>query len=385
MGLHKTKAAFIKKITAINSNHTDSSAIEKDIQNLKRLPSIANVSYGLQQDSLGQRTLTYYFEENHTLLPIVAVWTGIPHTSFRAGVMDFNFLGSNKSVGFFYQYNAFHSYHMFFKDPFLFSKKWGLEFNHVNLTSQEPLYFNNNKAQYQYQNRSFEFSVLYRPHFNHHFLLGGNLFKERYRYLSGHESSDIPKNITLDKLLVKLGYEYNHLNYHYFYINGIKNQLLVQQVVAPYPFWVVQNDFHYYKTKGKKGNWATRIRLGISSNENTPFAPFALDNNLNIRGVGNIVNRGTGKLILNTEYRHTLYQKKNMVLQGNTFIDMGSWRKPGGSFADFVKAENINTFAGLGLRLIHKRIFGAIIRVDYGINLQRINNGGFVFGLGQYF
>jgi hypothetical protein len=385
MGLRKTKNSFITKISIVNGSNADSATIEQDIQNLKRLPSIANVTYTLQKDSLENTSLTYHFEENHSLLPIFSVWMGIPHTSFRVGATDFNWLGSNKSLGFFYQYNAFHSYLLFFRDPFLFSRKWGLEFNHINSTSQEPLYFSNKTAQYIYKNRSFELSALFRPQFNHQFQLGANLFKEKYMYISGYESNDVPKKITLDKLLIKLGHEYNTLQYHYYYVSGIKNQLLAQHIINPYPFSIVQNDFHYYKRNGKKGNWATRVRVGLSSNENSPFAPFALDNNLNIRGVGNVVNRGTGKLILNTEYRYTLYQKKNIAVQSNAFVDMGSFRNPGGLFADFVQASNISTYGGLGLRLIHKRIFGAILRIDYGFNLKNARNNGLVFGIGQYF
>jgi hypothetical protein len=384
-GLKKTKASFIAKISIVTPLHADSATVEKDMQQLRRLPSIAAVNYSFQKDSLGQAVLRYHFEENHTLLPILSVWMGIPHTSFRAGLTDFNILGSNKSLGIFYQYNGFHSYHLYFNDPFLFSKKWGISFSHVNFTSQEPLYFSNKQAQYRYQNKSFEVNAMYRPHVNHQFIIGANFFSEKYTYLSGYESSIIPKNIMLEKRLVKLGYDYNRLNYHYFYVSGTKNQLLAQYVLAPYPFWVVQNDFHYYKISGQKGNWATRIRLGLSSNENTPFAPFALDNNLNIRGVGNIVNRGTGKLILNTEYRYALYQKKNLVVQGNAFIDLGSFRNPGGQVADFVQASNIHRYGGLGLRLIHKRIFGAILRVDYGFNLGDVKRNGPVFGIGQYF
>ena len=53
------------------------------------------------------------------------------------------------------------------------------------------------------------------------------------------------------------------------------------------------NDFSYFARVGERGNWANRLRLGLSSNMDTPFAPFAVDNNLNIRGVGNTIDRGT--------------------------------------------------------------------------------------------
>jgi hypothetical protein len=40
-------------------------------------------------------------------------------------------------------------------------------------------------------------------------------------------------------------------------------------------------------------------------------APFAVDNNINLRGVGNIIDRGT--VVLNSEYRHTLFEKINWL------------------------------------------------------------------------
>ena len=79
----------------------------------------------------------------------------------------------------------------------------------------------------------------------------------------------------------------------------------------------------------------------MSSNENTPFAPFALDNNVNLRGVGILVDRGTGSFVLNTEYRHTIYDKKWLAIQTNVFTDFGSWRNPGGKLNDFFQEENL--------------------------------------------
>jgi hypothetical protein len=127
------------------------------------------------------------------------------------------------------------------------------------------------------------------------------------------------------------------------------------------------------------------LRVGLSSNDKSPFAPFALDNNLNIRGVGNIIDRGTGVIVLNTEYRKTLYEKGWFVLQGNAFIDSGSWRQPGGNFSDFVASDNFRVYPGIGLRVIHKTIFNATFRIDYGFGITKNASNGIVFGIGQYF
>jgi hypothetical protein len=125
--------------------------------------------------------------------------------------------------------------------------------------------------------------------------------------------------------------------------------------------------------------------LGLASNVDTPFAPFTVDNNLNIRGVGNRIDRGTGAIVFNTEYRHTLIDENWFVLQSNVFIDGGSWRNPGGGFDDFADSQNIRIYPGVGLRFMHKKIFNAIFRIDYGYGITKDASHGLVFGIGQYF
>ncbi len=124
---------------------------------------------------------------------------------------------------------------------------------------------------------------------------------------------------------------------------------------------------------------------GLSSNQESPFAPFVLDSYLNIRGVGNRVDRGTGAIILNAEYRYSLLEKDRIAIQGILFSDTGSWRNPGGNFSGFTDSNNFVLFAGGGLRFIHKKIYNAILRIDYGFNLQETGINGFVLGVGQYF
>ena len=184
-------------------------------------------------------------------------------------------------------------------------------------------------------------------------------------------------------------YEYNNLDYHYQYVSGFKNLFNFQYVtstdIALPEFLIGWNDVSYFMRIGAFGNWASRLRVGFSSNNDTPFAPFSVDNNVNVRGVGNTIDRGTGAIVLNTEYRRTIYEKSWFVLQGNGFIDAGSWRNPGGELGDFTKAENVRVYPGLGLRFIHKKIFNAIFRIDYGVGITKNATSGLVFDIGQYF
>ncbi len=59
-----------------------------------------------------------------------------------------------------------------------------------------------------------------------------NLFNEKYQYLSGVTDPSIPQFLDLDKLLFKLVYSYDSLDYFYQYIEGFKSILYAQFVTS---------------------------------------------------------------------------------------------------------------------------------------------------------
>ncbi|PWG06848.1 BamA/TamA family outer membrane protein [Polaribacter aquimarinus] len=393
-GAEKTRIAFIKSIlTTKKGNVLDSLSLEKDIVLLKRLPAISHAYYQVFHSHENAYNVFINIEENFTLIPEVNIWTTTNNVfSYKLGVYDYNFLGRNITFGGYYQFNGFDSYAINFKAENLLSKKWGLAVNHQNWKSEEPLYFGDKTANYLYNNVSFEVLALYQINLEHQIDFGVNLFSEKYSYISGATDPSIPQNLDLNKALLKFVYLYNTLDYYYQYVNGFKSQLFVQYVVTENDFqndfFIAWNDFFYYKRLGEKGNWANRLRFGLSSNAETPFAPFALDNNVNLRGVGILVDRGTGSFVFNSEYRHTIFDKKWLAIQSNVFTDFGSWRNPGGKLNDFFQNKNLKLYSGVGLRFISKKIYNATFRIDYGFSLLNRKNGskgGLVFGIGQYF
>ena len=394
VGVKKTKTTFIKNLLYSKKDAVlDSSILEKDITLLKRLPAIAHAYYQVFFSHDNLYNVSIQIEENATLLPEINLWTTTNNVfSYKLGLYEYNFLGRNIILGGFYQFNGFDTYAVNFRAPNLFSKKWGLAVNHQNWKSEEPLYFGNQSANYVYNNISFELLALHQFNLKNRIDFGVNFFKEKYQYLSGATSTSIPQNLSLNKALLKLVYTYDNLDYYYQYINGFKSILYAQYVLTENDFqndfYIFWNDFLYYKRIGEKGNWANRLRVGLSSNEDTPFAPFALDNNVNLRGVCILVDRGTGSIVLNSEYRYTIYDKDWLAIQTNIFSDIGSWRNPGGSLNDFIKEENIRIYSGFGLRFISKKIYNATFRIDYGfsvLNTKGNSKGGLVFGIGQYF
>jgi len=391
-GVKKTKPSFLNKIIELKQNRVlDSVQLDQDMIRLKRLPGISHAYYQVFLTDTGEGYNVFYnIEENFTLIPSVNIWTASNNQfSYKVGLYDFNFLGRGIAFGGFYQNNGHDTYSVNFRAPYLFSKKLGLAINHQNWKSEEPLYFKDETANYLYNNKSIEVLGLYEFSTAHKFNAGVSLFNEKYEYISGNIISEVPRTLDLDKLLLKLSYDYDKLNYSYQYVSGFRSMLVLQSVMSNNKmqddFFIGWNDFFYYKRVSDKGNWANRLRLGLATNSESPFAPFALDNNLNVRGVGNLIDRGTAVILLNTEYRYTLYEKGWFALQGNAFVDSGTWRKPGGDFGDFVDSENIKIYPGVGLRLIHKKIYNAIFRIDYGVGLGDNSSKGIVFGIGQYF
>ena len=393
-GAIKTKTSFIKSLlSSKKGENLDSISIENDIILFKKLPAISHAYYQVFYSHENLYNVFIYVEENFTIIPEVNLWTTTNNQfSYKLGLYDYNFLGRNITFGGFYQFNGFNSYAINFRAPNLFSKKWGLALNHQNWKSEEPLYFENQSANYLYNNISFEALGLYQINLENEINFGINLFREKYKYLSGATDPSIPQNLNLNKALFKFVYSHDKLDYYYQYVEGFKSILYVQYVLTENDFqndfYIFWNDFFYFRKIWDKGNWANRLRFGLSSNKNTPFAPFALDNNVNLRGVGILVDRGTGVILLNSEYRHTIYDKNWLAIQTNIFSDFGSWRNPGGKLDDFTKNENIRIYSGIGLRFISKKIYNATFRIDYGfsiLNQKRNSKGGFVFGIGQYF
>lgn len=391
-GNNKTKIEVLKKLVRLEvGEKLDSITLINDATLLSRLPVCNQSTYDVKTNKEGDYEVTYTIEETNTIIPVTNFWTvNNGDFAYQLGVKEFNFLGENKQLGAFYRNNGFHSFSVSYSDPFLFSANSGLSVTLQSLTSLEPLFFGENEANYRYTNSSIEALYFKRFSVSKTMNLGINLFEEEYEYLDGYQSSEVPPLLKEKKILFKGVYDYNKLVFNYQYVEGFRSTTNIQSALpiddSERDFSIIWNDFYYYKKVRNKGNFATRLRLGISTNDNNPFAPFSLDNNLNIRGVGNIIDRGTAVAVLNTEYRHTIIDKDWFVLQTNVFVDAGNWRTPGGEFNEIFKAKGARVHPGAGLRFIHKKIYNAVIRIDYGRSiLNDKKQKGLVFGVGQYF
>lgn len=369
----------------------DTVKIEKDLMLLQRLAVVAKVDYVLEKSTENTVVLVFNIIENSTLIPDVNFWTVGGELSGKVGLYQHNFLNRNILIGGFYQYNGKHSYGATLKHPYLFTANMGLQATFLSWTSDEPLYFGEYSATYEYKNKSVELLGLYQWNASNSVAFGLNFFNEKYRYLYGaDEVLDKPLFLDVNKYLLKFNYQFTNMTYDYFSQNGIANSFYLQSVLAEKSsaqdaFYIFWNDFKYFKTLNDKLNIAFRFRAGLATNKESPFSPFVLDNHENIRGVGDRIDRGSGTLVLNSEVRYTVFDTSKYSIQSVGFVDFGAWRKPGGTLKDFTETDNMKLYPGIGLRFIHKRIFNAVFRIDYGYGVSKNASQGLVFGIGQYF
>jgi outer membrane protein assembly factor BamA len=390
-GLKKTKETYLQRFLE-NEIGADFSfeKLEKEVQNLKNLNAVANAEF--QIDTTGNDVkITYEIEEALTLFPIVNFGGVEGNVWFQLGFTDLNWLGKGMQLSAFYQNNDWrNNFSLYYRVPYIKGSRWGASVSFLKWASREPLYFDEGEVLYDYDNLSFGATTIYELGFNHNIEFGGSYFIEDYGKSAQQsiENPPGPETLQQPKALIKLLHNLNRINYHYFYLFGFLNTINIQTVNNINDgtwFSIVLNDTKFFKRIGKKGNLGGRLRLGLSTNNDTPFAPFVLDSHVNIRGAGNRIDRGTGVLVLNLEYRHTIFDRKLFAGQVVGFSDVGTWRNPGGDLGDLTEIDNLRPFAGGGIRIIYKKAFDAVLRLDYGVDLRDVEERGFVLGFGQYF
>lgn len=387
-GLRKTRPEYLAGFVKSRPGEVlDHDQLRRDRQQLANLEVLADAQYRVENRSGGGALVIFECRELFTLLPIVNFGGIAENLWFQVGGSEANLFGRGHKFYAFYQYYDRHSFAANLSLDRLGGSPWGVEFNFVKWGTREPLFFDEGVVEYNYDNFTYGINGIYHFNLRDKLLLGGAYFTEIYEAATPIVSG-APTRAQTYKWLIKILYQLNRTDYDFFYRSGWLNTFNAQTVrnLNNDPaFYIFFNDLHYYRRVGPRGNAASRVRIGLSSNEDSPFAPFVLDSYVNIRGVGNRVDRGTGVIVGNFEYRHAFIDRPVIAVQGVAFADLGVWRNPGGNFSDFTESENIVMFGGVGLRFIHKNIYNAIFRIDYGVDLQKFGDHGFVLGIGQYF
>ena len=390
-GLTKTKESFLFTLIQCKVGQVfDTVIIKEDVQTLRNLNLFFSVESDYNyNDSLHGFDLVFLIKEAKYVYPLLAL-EGI-NGEFKAkiGLNNINWWGRNQTIGFLYQYYDRHSLSIYQKTPRHKNGKTGHEMAISKYSTVEPLYFYDTTSNFNFDNYSVDLVGKYWFNTKLNLDLGGMFMYEKYLQLDTLDLNLPSASFSFFKYQIKSSITYNSVNQHYEFFDGLMLKFYIETIqTKDYPmasFLKLKTNVKYYTRLGENGNFGIHHNFGIATNNFSPFSPFVLDGFINIRGIGNRVIRGTAENIINLEYRHTILNKKYFTLQTIAFTDIGSLRQAGDSFKSMFSKNALNYYSGIGLRLHSKFFYKAIFRVDYAVNVTNFNQGGFSFGLGQFF
>jgi outer membrane protein insertion porin family len=389
-GLTKTKADFLNQLIKCKSGvEFDTLIIQEDEQTLRNLNLFFSVnSKSIFNDLQNGYDITFIIKEAKYVYPIFAVEGFDSQLKIQAGLSNLNWRGRRNTIGFVYQYYDRHSLSLYQKTPRHKNGKTGHELSLSKYSTIEPLYFDTITSNFNFDNYSVSAVGKFWINSKINFNIGGILMYEKYEQRD--DAFELPKkSFNFLKYQIRSSLIYNYVNQHYEFFDGLNFKLYAETIqTKDYPmasFFKLTTQIKYFKRFNKRGNFGVNYKIGVATNNESPFSPFVLDGFLNVRGIGNRVSRGTAENILNIEYRHTLFNKKYFTIQSAIFTDIGSLRQAGEKFETMFTASSMNYFSGIGIRIHSKYFYKSIFRVDYSVNLTDINHGGFSFGLGHFF
>ena len=390
-GNQRTHSAYLKRfLEHREGTYVNVDLLDRELQTLRNLPTIAQTEVQIDTTDQGL-ILNYRITEALSLFPIVYFGGVRDNFWFQLGFTDINWRGRGNHLSLSYRNTDRRlNGNFYLRLPYLNGTRWGVSWSASRFASVEPLFFPEGEVRYRYDNHNVGASLIRELSVNHFIELGASFFIEDYQKTEDQPLTEPPgpDALTEPKLLIKLKHQLNRRNYHFYQIDGhdVESSVqLVRNLRTDVPFVIALLNYHWFRRYGRTGNLASRLRLGISTNNNTPFAPFVLDSYFNIRGAGNRIDRGTAQVVWNLEYRWAVWDQARFAGQVVAFSDVGVWRSPGGAFDELLQFNSRQHFAGLGIRFIYKKAFDAIVRIDYGVDLLRNERRGFVVGLGQYF
>lgn len=388
-GNKKTKRNYLLRFMESRAGLPFSKEVlAKDLQNIENLQLFSQIRHQVT-DSIGLKWIRIELDEKLTLLPIMGFDFTTEQFRFALGGTNYNTFGNGTTVRAKYQYYQRHSFELMMVNPWL-GDRWGGSLEANKWSTIEPAYFSEDEAFYNVDKINLAGGAFFNFNLHHQVWGSAGYLKEIYDKNRTESSEDSPgiDYVDFNKYLGKIGHNWNRLNYYLYYLEGFYNRASIEYVITEgieQHFWKITNDFRWYKRVGREGNWAARLLTGISQNDATPFPAFVHDDYVNLRSVGDRVARGSAEVTFNLEYRHSLWEHELWVIQGVLYSDMSTLRPAGEDWESMTRKVNNRVIGGTGLRLHYNRIYGLILRLDFGVNLDDPYQNGIVVGLGHFF
>ncbi|MFK8037995.1 MAG: POTRA domain-containing protein [Crocinitomicaceae bacterium] len=390
-GLTKTSESYIRSLIECKEGLPFNDSVRRlDEQTLNNLNLFFSVESTYQFLPLKKAyKVIFNIKESTYIYPIIDISGFQSVLKLQLGVNNINFKGEQKTVGFWYQYYDRHSFSIYHRVPRYKKQPFGHDLIISKYSTVEPLYFNDLTSIFNFDNYSVNLNGIHWLSRFTNVQLGFTPIYEVYEQLDSVELNLPSREFSFWKYRLNSSLNIKKIDYLYERLKGFKSTIYAESIqthdMPNASFYMAKLTTVYHYLIKKKGNLSWRHQIGISTNNFSPFSPFVLDGFMNLRGIGNRVARGTGIHFVNLEYRHLIINNNIFSTQIVGFADLGSIRPPAESINHLFNPEYTKTFAGVGIRIHSNKIYKAIFRIDYGIQLGKEFRGGLSFGIGQFF
>lgn len=385
-GLNRLKPDFLAHFLDCQVGQpVDSAQSVQDCLVLRRLPAVFHAHVRWEERD-GKLTQVYFIDEVFTLLPYANVGQGgaVSSRTVQLGVAEFNAFGRGVWLTADYQYKELHSVSLGGMIPYIGGRPWNLSLTAKHWNTVEPLYFGADAVRYHYRNRLVQVGLEREFAFRTRVGARVAVFDETYTQMETGAVDVAPEYAYFEKSLLQFYTVDQHIDWHFFYLNGteveFRGTTVLNDILPEERFYQGDLIAKAYRHKRERWNSAYRLTLGLATNNESPYAPYVFDSQLNVRGAGDRVARGTAGLFATAEWRWTAFDRDWWALQLVGYSDVGWLRTAGKARMD----EQPEWFGGGGVRVHAKRFYNAVLRVDYGAS-PITGTHGLTFGLGQFF
>jgi len=133
------------------------------------------------------------------------------------------FFDRGYTAGFFYRKNIYSGYGFLFSNPNFITSKLGYKIIGQHNKTLEPIRGEFNESFYDYTNNSLEILVDYELDLKNKVSLGLGVIIEKYFKSKGVNLPEVPDEFETNKFIGKALYDYNTLNYHYYFTEGFRS------------------------------------------------------------------------------------------------------------------------------------------------------------------
>jgi len=392
-GFKKTKKYVIhNELNLKEGSDISLSDIESSILGLRNTNLFAKVTYKLVGEE--GKDLLIKVEEKWTTIPIVKFSSGGGVGQLTLGAYDPNLFGRYLELGGQYErLDSASSGVIWFKNPRLFGKKQGIDFQ----------VWSTKRLRTKYEQDTDE-PVIKTGFLHDRLKLYLNYNKELSRKLNMHffyEYNDDSFSLDLldDDVLAKatpfgipistkvhfagLGLDYGQLNYESFKVDGFLAQFRYRYGLSATSnvddFSELDISLLYYKTYKWDLTFAQRFSSGLTTTDILQYWKYlgGLDR---VRGFSD--NRFAGKYywLSNSEVRLPVYRHKWLILQAVAFADIV------GVSEEFRIISNLEgASVGGGIRLFLPKVYRFVVRLDYAQPIEKDDDMNISIGVQQFF